>query len=67
MNWLTEHFSLLVTPATFEPVGEFSLVEFSASWWAGEYYAVHVSLLGISVDFGFWPQGKYDDAGEAGA
>lgn len=65
--WLSEHFSLHLTPATFAPVGEFSLIEASASWWAGEYYAVHLALCGFGLDFGFWPQGKYDDADEAGA
>ncbi len=65
--WLTEHFSLITTPATFERVGEFSLIEFSASWWADECYAVHIALVGIALDFAYWPNGKYADTDEAGA
>lgn len=66
MNWFTEHFSLLITPATLEPVGEFSLFEVAASWWADEYWAVHFALLGFAFDFAFWPRGKYDETDGAG-
>ena len=65
--WIADHFS--ITPAHATTMGvpiDFPIIgAYFVSW--PDYVEITLQFLGVGYAFGYWPDGKYDDAGEAGA